>query len=74
MSLTHPIERAKVALLAFAFCGITLAFGAEPVEDLDRSIHLAPMAEIEIDLDASPRRAWREQLPAVIIVRRPRAT
>ena len=74
MSNADPIKRAQVALAAFAFCALGIAFSAEPAGSEDLTITGTPVAEIQVDLDVDARRAWRQQIPAVIILRRPRAS
>jgi hypothetical protein len=77
MSLVHPIKRIQVAGITFAAIGIALAIGAEPANSVlpESGIVVAPIVEIDAPVTASAaRRAWREQLPAVIVLRRPRTT
>ncbi len=78
MSRVHPLKRIQVAAAAFAVVGLALAAGAEPLAPISPSVDAGlPLAEsVETDTAAvtAPRRAWRDQLPAVILVRRARPT
>ena len=77
MSRVHPLKRIQVAAAAFAIVGLALAAGAEPLAPVAPAVDAVglPLAEsVETDAAtvAAPRRAWRDQLPAVILVRRAR--
>jgi hypothetical protein len=72
MNLVDPIKRFQVAAVAFIVLGLGIAVSAEPLPTLDADLSLAPLAEV-VDAPANhARRAWREQVPAVIVVRRVR--
>jgi hypothetical protein len=78
MSRVHPLKRIQVAAAAFAVVGLALAAGAEPLAPItpaaDIGLPLAESVETDTSAVAAPRRAWRDQLPAVILVRRARPT
>lgn len=79
MSRVHPLKRIQVAAAAFAVLGLALAATAEPLATIEPSADavILPLAE-SVDTGttavAASRRAWREQLPAVIVLRRARPT
>lgn len=76
MSFAHPIKRAQIALAVFALCGLGIGFGAEPVlpSVTAQALVDAPKSETEVEAGSGAampsRRAWREQLPAIIVIRR----
>jgi len=78
MSRVHPLKRIQVAAAAFAVMGLALAATAEPLNMVDPSgdVIILPLAESAgadtSTSTATPRRAWRDQLPAMIVLRRAR--
>lgn len=76
MSLVHPLKRMQVATATFAVIALGLMAGAEPLPQTlpETGIVVVPMVETETPAPSQSRRAWREQLPAVIVLRRPRAS
>lgn len=76
MSLVHPLKRIQVATATFALVALGLIAGAEPLPQTlpETDVVVVPMVETETPSASPSRRAWREQLPAVIVLRRPRAS
>ncbi len=78
MSRVHPLKRIQVAAAAFAVMGLALAATAEPLDMVGPSgdVIVLPLAESAGASNgmttATPRRAWRDQLPAMIVLRRAR--
>ena len=77
MSRVHPMKRIQVAAAAFAVLGLALVAAAEPLATIAPSadvivLPLAESAPTDATVVATSRRAWREQLPAVIVLRRAR--
>ena len=78
MSRVHPLKRIQVAAAAFAVLGLALAATAEPLNVIAPATDVAvlPLAESNgtTHTATTPRRAWRDQLPAMIVLRRARPT
>jgi len=74
MSRVHPFKRIPVAAAAFAVLGLALAATAEPLQSIGpvTEVIVLPLAETADTAPAATRRAWRDQLPAVIVLRRAR--
>ena len=78
MSRVHPLKRIQVAAAAFAVLGLALAAAAEPLTMVGPAsdalvLPLAESAGADNNAPAAtPRRAWRDQLPAMIVLRRAR--
>lgn len=77
MSRVHPFKRIQVAAAAFTVLGLALMATAEPLPILDLAGNdlaspVAESVEANARAAATSRRAWRDQLPAMILVRRAR--
>lgn len=78
MYRANPIKRAQVALITLAIGGLGLAMSAQPLPATGNGALAVvgpitlPVAPVQVDVPPGFRRAWRDQLPAVIILRRAR--
>lgn len=76
MSLVHPMQRIQVAAIVFAVLGGTLLAVAEPASTAAPEPWATRAAEparsVVTVVDVQARRAWREHLPAVFLLRRRR--
>lgn len=75
MSRVHPLKRLQVTAAAMAVLGLALAITAEPLATLAPSANAVALPLVESTAPettpvAAPRRAWRDQVPAVIVWRR----
>ena len=78
MYRANPIKRAKIAIITFAIGGLGLAMSAQPLPVASSDALAAigpialPVAPAQAEVPPSTRRAWRDQIPAMFIVRRVR--
>lgn len=78
MSRVHPLKRIQIAAAAIAVLGLVLAAAAEPLNPIDPTgnVIVRPLAESAgtgpDTATTTPRRTWRDQLPAMIVLRRAR--
>lgn len=75
MPRVHPLKRLQVAATAMAVLGLTLAIAAEPLGSITPSadavaLPMVDAAAPQTTAASTPRRAWRDQVPAVIVWRR----